>query len=266
MWRISKNKAEGYKDPKLKITKQITDLLNGNGLYAEAVADECDSKKLSEFDCAVVLGGDGTILDIAKKAAVHNIPVAGVNLGKIGYLASVEADDINKLLSINENTPKEKRMMLTLEYRGKEYNALNDFVISGKRASKMISVSVSADGEPSSDYNSTALIFSSSSGSSGYNVSAGGPVIDPTLECIAVTPVCPHTGTARSCIYGKNAVFTVKNVSSADKEVTISVDGGPELPLELYETIKILRCKKYVSLIKIDNEPFTKTMVRKMKI
>ena len=76
----------------------------------------------------------------------------------------------------------------------------------------------------------------------------------------------PHTGTARSCIYGKDAVFTVKNVSSIDKEVTVSVDGGPELPLELNETVKISRGNKYVSLIKFDKEPFAKTLVRKMKI
>ena len=255
-----------YKDPELKITDKITELLNKNGIKAEAITGVCDEKILKSYDCAVVLGGDGTILDIAKKAAICGVPVAGVNLGKIGYLASVELENIDKLLTVSDTTPEEKRMMLTLEYRGEKYTALNDFVISGKRASKMISVSVSADGEPSSDYNSTALIFSTPTGSSGYNVSAGGPVIDPTLECIAVTPVCPHTGTARSCIYGKDAVFTVKNVSSNDKEVTVSVDGGPELPIERDETVKIFKSNNYVRLIKFDNEPFARTLVRKMKI
>ncbi len=255
-----------YKDPELKITKKITDLLDKSGAETKVLNAECKSEDLSGFDCAVVLGGDGTVLDIAKKAAVYGIPVAGVNLGKIGYLASVELDELDKLASLDKNTHIEKRMMLLLKYRGQQYTALNDFVISGKRASKMISVSVEADGEPSSDYNSTALIFSTPTGSSGYNVSAGGPVIDPTLECIAGTPVCPHTGTARSCIYGKDAVFTLKNVSSADKEVNVSVDGGPELPLELDEIIKISRSDKYVSLIKFDNEPFARTLVRKMKI
>lgn len=255
-----------YKDPELTLTNKITDLLDKNGFYNTVLPANCKSENLYGFDCAVVLGGDGTVLDIAKKAAVYGIPVAGVNLGKIGYLASLEQNELDKLITLDENTHIEKRMMLLLLYRGKEYTALNDFVISGKRASKMISVSVEADGEPSSDYNSTALIFSTPTGSSGYNVSAGGPVIDPTLECIAVTPVCPHTGTARSCIYGKDAVFTVKNVSAADKEVTVSVDGGPELSLEINETIKISRSEKYVSLIKFDKEPFARTMVRKMKI
>ena len=255
-----------YKDPEFKITKKITDMLNDNGKYAKALTGEFKAKDLFDFDYAVILGGDGTILDVAKKAAEYGVPVVGVNLGKIGYLASVELDDIEKLLKIETDSSEEKRMMLTLKYRKKKYTALNDFVISGKRASKMISVSVSADGEPPSDYNSTALIFSTPTGSSGYNVSAGGPVIDPTLECITVTPVCPHTGTARSCIYGKKAEFTVENVSSADKEVTVSVDGGPELPVRCGETIKITKSDKYVRLIKFNSEPFTKTMVRKMKI
>lgn len=255
-----------YKDPDYKITDKITALLKNNGTEAKVLPADCKSGDLYGFECAVVLGGDGTVLDVAKKAAVYDIPVAGVNLGKIGYLASVELDELEKLTLIDENTNIEKRMLLSLQYRNEEYTALNDFVISGKRASKMISVSVEADGEPSCDYNSTALIFSTPTGSSGYNVSAGGPVIDPTLECIAVTPVCPHTGTARSCIYGKDALFTVKNVSSIDKEVTVSVDGGPELPLELNETVKISRGNKYVSLIKFVKEPFAKTLVRKMKI
>lgn len=255
-----------YKDPEFILTNKIKNLLNESGMEAEAVTGECDEKTLSGFDCAVVLGGDGTVLDVAKKAAEHGVPVAGVNLGKIGYLASVELDGLDKLKTLKDGVQSEKRMMLSLLYRGKEYTALNDFVISGTRASKMISVSVSANDEPASDYNSTALIFSTPTGSSGYNVSAGGPVIDPTLECIAVTPVCPHTGTARNCIYGKDAVFTVKNISSADKEVTVSVDGGPELPVEYNEIIKISRSEKYVSLIKFDKEPFAKTMIRKMKI
>ena len=255
-----------YKDPELVLTNRITDMLNNNGMTAEAVTGECGIDTLSDFDCAVVLGGDGTVLDIAKKAAVHDIPVAGVNLGKIGYLSSVETDELDKLITLKDEITVENRMTLQLIYRGKKYTALNDFVFSGVRASKMISVSVEADGEPSSDYNSTALIFSTPTGSSGYNVSAGGPVIDPTLECIAVTPVCPHTGTARSCIYGEDAIFTVKNVSSADKEVMISVDGGPELPLEHGETVRILKCKEYVRLVKFGKEPFAKTMVRKMKI
>lgn len=254
-----------YKDPDLKITNNIASVLENNGIKASVITD-CKDSSLSGFDCAVVLGGDGTILEIAKKAAEHDVPVAGVNLGKIGYLASIELDGIEKLITLKDGIRTEKRMMLSLKYRGKEYTALNDFVISGTRATKMISVAVEADGEPSSDYNSTALIFSTPTGSSGYNVSAGGPVIDPTLECIAVTPVCPHTGAARSCIYGKNAVFTVKNVSSADKEVTVSVDGGPELPIEAGESVRIERSGTYVSLIRFDNEPFAKTMIRKMKI
>lgn len=255
-----------YKDPELKLTKSITDMLNKNGMQAVFFAEKVDSSTLSDFDCVVVLGGDGTILDVAKLAAVCNVPVAGVNLGKIGYLASVEQKDTEKLLLIDDNTKVDSRMMLTLEYRGKKYNAINDFLISAKRASKMISVTVSADGELSCDYNSTALIFSTPTGSSGYNVSAGGPVIDPTLECVAVTPVCPHTGTARSCIYKPDVVFTVQNVSSEDKEVTVSVDGGPEFNIEHNETVRIYKSSEYVKLIKFESEPFTKTMIRKMKI
>ncbi len=254
-----------YKDPDLKITNDIARMLEKNGINAD-VLTVCEDDSLKGYDCAVVLGGDGTILDVAKKAALCSVPVAGVNLGRIGYLSSVEPENTEKLLSIDENSGIQRRMMLSLFYRGKEYHALNDIVISEKRATRMISVSVSADDGDPCEYNSTSLIFSTPTGSSGYNVSAGGPVIEPTLECIAVTPVCPHTGTSRSFVYKPGTVFTAADISSADKDVLISVDGGAELPLKHGESVKITRSDIYVKLLEFDDEPFAKTLIRKMKI
>lgn len=251
-----------YKDPELIITKKIAETLKAGGKQADIITD---CKSLEGYDCAVALGGDGTILDVAKKAVESDIPVAGVNLGKIGYLAGIEQDDIEKLLEIDCKRYR-KRMMLEMEYRGKVHTALNDIVVSEKRATKMISLSVSADNEVPCEYNCSALIFSTPTGSSGYNMSAGGPVIDPELECTAVTPVCAHTGTTRCCIYGNDVVFYTENISSADKSAVISVDGGKELPFDNKEKIIIRKSNKYVKLIDFGHEPFAKTLIRKMKI
>jgi NAD+ kinase len=252
-----------YKDPDLIITKKIGKLLSDNGIKADVLS--CYGvKDLSDYDCAVVLGGDGTILDVAKNAAAADVAVAGINLGKIGYLASLEPENIERLSAV-DLTSYQKRMMLEMEYRGKTFTALNDIVIAEARATRMMSLSVSADGEPPCEYNSSALIFSTPTGSSGYNMSAGGPVIDPGLECIAVTPVCAHTGTTRCCIYGSDVVFTAENVSSKDKSVVVSADGGEELPLDIGEKIIIKKSGFFVKLLQFENEPFAKTLIRKMK-
>lgn len=252
-----------YKDPDLKITKDIEKILSDQNIKAD-VLEKYNGESLKDYDCAVVLGGDGTILDVAKSAAVSNVPVAGINLGKIGYLASLEPENIRRLSDVDLSS-YQKRMMLEMEYRGKTYTALNDIVIAEERATRMMSLSVSADGEIPCEYNSSALIFSTPTGSSGYNMSAGGPVIDPSLECIAVTPVCAHTGTTRCCIYGSDVVFTAENVSSADKSVVVSADGGDELPLEIGEKITIKKSGRFVKLLIFENEPFAKTLIRKMK-
>ena len=253
-----------YKDPEHKITKEIVKILSDGGISADVVT-EYHKNSLKGYDCAVVLGGDGTILDVAKAAAEFDIPVAGINLGRIGYLASVEPENIKKLSDV-DLSKYQKRMMLELCYRENVYTALNDVVISEKRATKMMSLSVSADGEQPCDYNSSALIFSTPTGSSGYNMSVGGPVIDPMLQCITVTPVCAHTGTTRCCIYGSDAVFSAENVSTADKSVVISVDGGVELPFDNKEKIIIRKSGKYVKLLEFEHEPFAKTLIRKIRI
>lgn len=255
-----------YKDPKLQLATRIANMLAEDGKTADVITEKCGPDTLQGYDCAIVLGGDGTILDIAKKAAFRGIPVAGVNLGKIGYLSSVEPDDIEKLLKIDKDTPILKRMMLSLSYRGTEYPALNDIVISEEKATKMISVAVSVNKETISEYNSTSLIFSTPTGSSGYNVSAGGPVIDPSIECIAVTPVCPHTGTPHCFIFDRDTEFIAENVSSADKKVIVTVDGGEDLRIDPGERVTVRRADAYVRLLAFDGEYFTRKMLRKLKI
>ena len=254
-----------YKDPGLKLTEKIAAILTDGGKTAQIFRDGITAKSLDGFDCAVVLGGDGTILDAAKKAAVNDVAVAGVNLGRIGYLSSFEPDEIEKLAEIGEDTEYSRRIMISLSHRGKIYQALNDIVIAEKRSSKMITLGVSVDGENLFEYNSTALIFSTPTGSSGYNMSAGGPVLDPELSCVCVVPVCPHTGATRSFVYDSKTEFTVENKSTPDKSVVISCDGMPELPLDIAEKITITRSSYTVRLVKSCSEPFANTLVRKMK-
>lgn len=256
-----------YKDRDLLISKNIAAELIKGGKTAEVITDDVTPDILCGYDCAVVLGGDGTVLSVAKKAAVNDIPVAGINLGRIGYLSSFELDETGKLLSVDEKDDEafSRRIMISLEHRGESYDALNDIVIAEKRSTRMISLSVSVDSDKLFEYNSTALIFSTPTGSSGYNMSAGGPVLDPELSSVCVVPVCPHTGATRSFVYSSNVSFTVENTSTPDKSAIISVDGINELPLGIGETVRVTRSPYTVRLVNPDKEPFAKKLVRKMK-
>lgn len=254
-----------YKDADRRLSEKIALMLVSGGKTADVIEGNVTPEALRGYDCAAVLGGDGTVLSVAKKAAVYDIPVAGINLGRIGYLSAFELNDAEKLLELGDDPPVSRRIMLSLFYRGETYDALNDIVTAEKRSTRMISLDVSVDGERLFDYNSTALIFSTPTGSSGYNMSAGGPILDPELSCISVVPVCPHTGVTRSFVYGSGAAFTVINTSTPDKSAVISIDGASELPLDIGETVGIAQSRHTVKLIKNGAEPFAKTLVRKMK-
>ena len=147
---------------------------------------------------------------------------------------------------------------------GKTDNAIE--AIPGADADGMDGNRERAGGLPAYEYFCTALIFSTPTGSSGYNVSAGGPVLDPELDCTVVTPVCPHTGASCSFVYGGETEFSLTNVSSPDKTVMISSDGALDLPLSQGETVTVRKSPYKVRLIRFDDEPFTKTLLRKMKI
>lgn len=232
-----------HKDGRLSLTAKVAALLDARGAQV-VISDEysgllsnvafVDEKDLfSDVDYAVVTGGDGTVIKAAHLAAPLGVSVIGVNLGAVGYLTALDPDRLDRLNCLFDGGfDISERMMLNAEYNGKSCVAVNDFIVSADNVSQMIKLSLSLSDGYELEYKCTGLVFSTPTGSTAYNLSAGGPVIDPRLDCIAVTPICPHGFSQKSTVFPPDAVISVKNVSSQDKAVFLTPDGADGIPFD----------------------------------
>ena len=169
-------------------------------------------------DIIITIGGDGTIIRYAKRAAFDNKPVLGINAGRVGYLANIEQNELELLHKLKQNEYfVEKRMMLSVTVfengrRLGEYNALNDAVITGGFISRIIDISVILGGD-SINYRADGLIISTPTGSTAYSMSAGGPIIDPLTQSMCITPICSHSLSAKPILLGAENTIKVKAYS-----------------------------------------------------
>ena len=195
-----------------------TRILEEYPLAAEALADQ-------DLCCAV--GGDGTLLGVLDAALASGTPVLGINMGKLGFLATFSqeeaARDLPALIGGN-HTIAERSVLLCTNNKGESVPALNDIVIKETEGRGLIRLCVLSDGDPVSEYHCDGLIFSTPTGSTAYNLSAGGPIIGPKVSALAMTPICPHTLGNRSVIFDQAARITVESGESGPSQ-RITVDG-----------------------------------------
>ena len=182
----------------------------------EVAATTVERAALSDSDLLVVVGGDGSILGVARDLAYTNIPVLGINRGGLGFLADISPDQIDSCLEavLNGKYRSEKRFLLHVEVErnGKvvhESPALNDVVVSAQTLFKMMEFRLSVNGEFVYDQRSDGLLVSSPTGSTAYSLSAGGPIMHPDLDAIAIIPMFPHTLTARPIVVSASSNITV---------------------------------------------------------
>ena len=211
-------------------------------------------------DMLAVLGGDGTILRATPIALKYNLPVIGFNLGRIGYMAELDVNE-DTLISdfFSGKYFEEERMTLSVKADGKEYTALNDAVLHS-RSTHMIKYRLSCNGDKVSTYRGDGLIFATPTGSTAYSMSAGGPVIDPTIECIEVTPICIQSLMARPLIFSPKSCLSV-TVDTGD--CILTVDGGCSIELPSGTEIKIARGEKSLRMIKLKKDGFYGVLRRK---
>ncbi|MBQ9736154.1 MAG: NAD(+)/NADH kinase [Clostridia bacterium] len=194
----------------------------------------------------LVLGGDGTMLHAASVAVEHDIPILGVNIGRLGYLAAVEPSELDSLKKLATDTYDEQsRMMLSVTVRTKDggerflANALNDMVIDG--GGRLCDLRLfERDGYL--DYRADGLIVSTPTGSTAYSLSAGGPVVDETMDALGVTPVCPRSFFSRSLLFGADTTLRILNMS-ARADVRISIDGCTDAALSLGDEVIVRRAE-----------------------
>lgn len=220
-------------------------------------------------DAVIVMGGDGTILETARHAAGADVPVLGMNLGRLGYLAELETNELDKLDDIvrGNYTIDERSMLKVLinsEKKGEIYcgYALNDAVISN--APKLIDLELFDKGAPITSFRADGLIISTPTGSTAYSMSAGGAVVDPRLKCFCITPICPHSFTSKPLIFPDSAEIEVVNCTRREKRVCLTLDGRQFFDVYYGDTVKVSKAPFAAKLIRVKPESFYKTLRNKL--
>ncbi|MBT8211778.1 MAG: NAD(+)/NADH kinase [Acidimicrobiia bacterium] len=217
----------------------------------DANADSCD------VDVLVSIGGDGTLLRAAALAHAADIPVAGINMGRLGYLAEVEPDDMGSLVSLlsSAQLSTEPRMAIEVELPdGSTYAALNDVVLDKVVTQRVIHVQAEIDGRPLITYRADAVIVATPTGSTAYTLAAGGPVVDPGIDALIITPVAAHTLLWRSVVVGDER--TVRLTVDIDRPAWVTVDGREAGRLEMGQSVDIRRSPRPVQLLSLGTHRF----------
>jgi NAD+ kinase len=222
-------------------------------------------------DLVVVLGGDGTILRVARELGAATPPIVGVNLGSLGFLASVRAEEMNavipELLGGRYAISERQRLAATVLRGGGRLGAhvaLNDAVISRGAFSRIVRLKVSIDGEWLTEYVCDGMIFASATGSTAYSLSAGGPILMPAASAFVITPICPHALSNRSVIAGGEAVARCQVVSAAG-ELLLTVDGQEQMRLQVGDEVEVRRAPHPVRLVEPAEHSYFEVLRQKLK-
>ena len=269
------------KDVNLELTKNITKWLlekNVEVLLNYGTASKLGKHELafksddifSESHIIIVLGGDGTLLNIARQSAPYNVPLFGVNLGYLGFLTEVEANNLYPALEdlISGEYEIEKRMMLvaTVEKDGMELEksiALNDVGITKGPFSRIISLGIYINDSFVDLYSADGVIISSPTGSTAYSLSAGGPIVSPDLEVLIITPICPHVLHSRPIVISNNDIVKIE-VCLNNTEVMLTLDGQQGYKVKSGDIVTVRQSKYYTNLIKLKNRDFFQILRQKM--
>lgn len=241
----------------------IPDMDEDGHIVPETIADD--------IDCAVVIGGDGTLIRASGVLVFAGIPILGVNLGTLGYLTEVEVQNVKPAIGqlLDNDFMIEDRMMLYGKVRGEKREiALNDIVLSRSGSLRLLTFNLYVNGEFLNTYHADGIIISTPTGSTAYNFSAGGPIIEPTAAMILVTPICSHALNNRSIIFSADEEVVIELGARRDdmtEEAVISFDGTELTPLAAGDRIVVKRARETTRLVKLRKTSFLETLREKMK-
>lgn len=227
------------------------------------------TEALQGCDLAVAVGGDGTIVHVAKAAATVGCPVLGINGGHLGFLAGLEADELDALPALlsGEYTVDERALLQvtvhTVEGDVTRY-AMNEAVVSRGGLSRLVDVTVLADGAEVLSCRGDGVIIATPTGSTAYSLSAGGPVVDPSVDCVLLTPVCPHSLDSRPRIWPADVTLTVDARAADGTLAYVTVDGEENIPLGSNHTVTIRRAEVAVRLVQLRRNSFYERLRRKL--
>jgi len=254
---IERNMLPMVTDPVFRLLRQ--------GTYCKE-----EEELFEHSDIILVLGGDGTILQTSRSAAKYNKPILGVNLGHLGFLAEAEMSNLDSILDIivSGSYKTEYRMMLEskLIRNGQiieSFLALNDVAVTKGSFARLIHLDVTINGEFVNHYAADGLLVSTPTGSTAYSLSAGGPIIFPGMECLLMTPICPHTLTSRPIVTDANAIIEI-NVTDKNREVQMTIDGQYAIELHSNDKIIISKSKMKTQLVRLPGYGFFNLLRNKL--
>lgn len=226
---------------------------------------------IARCDACIAIGGDGTIIHSGKSAACRHKPVLGINLGRLGFLATLESDQLEKLEGLlTGDYTVEERMLLQVTLCSpdgtRQWLAMNDAVLSkGGPLTQIIELDVRCGGQPVGTYRADGLIFSTPTGSTAYAMSAGGPIVDPAMQCICLTPLSSHSLFSRPILFDASGVLTACPApGSTGKGIYLTIDGEETVPVGPGETVRFERSEIPVKLINLTGKSFTDVLNEKL--
>lgn len=230
-----------------------------------------NEKKIIELcDIAIAIGGDGTTLSVAKKAAEYSKPVLGINAGRLGFMSGLEQDELELLKNaVTGRYEIDERLMLEAEiYKdGKTvsvHKCLNDAVISRGNFARLIDINITCGGRNVSNMRADGVIISTPTGSTAYSMAAGGPVVSPQAECILATPICPHSLMDRSIVFSADKELVIKAHNDKMNYPVLTVDGEDAIKLDFDSEVRVKVSQTKTRLIKLKPENFYEILNKKI--
>jgi NAD+ kinase len=270
------------KDVGLKFTSAIIDWLQRNKcevLLSEITASQLNRSELGfapvdiykQADFLIVLGGDGTLLGVARQTLWLKTPILGVNMGRLGFITEVEKDDIFEALEkvINGEFTLEERMMLEAtvikdDVQVESFYALNDIGVTKGTLSRMITLKTYIENNYIDTYHADGLLISTPTGSTAYSLSAGGPIVNPGVSVILITPICPHSLNSRSIVVSDSDTIAIDIVDNF-QEVHLTCDGQQGHKLKSGDRVIIKKAPFTARLVKVANRSFYDVLRTKLK-
>ena len=228
-------------------------------------------RELNSADMVICFGGDGTILHMAKATARKGIPILGVNIGTMGFMAELESTEMDRLAKIaNDDYTLDTRMMLDVAVQRDRdiiYHdiCLNDVAITKGSVGRIVHLNVKCDGVTAMECGGDGIVISTPTGSTAYNLSAGGPIVEPDARNIIITPVCAHDMITRSMVMSQRRHVTVQMVQNVRRNAFISVDGGKAIRMNMGDVATIKNSNFETKLVRLNDRSFYEVLNNKFR-
>ena len=227
-------------------------------------------QELRGSDLIIAFGGDGTILHLARTAATRGIPVLGVNLGSLGFMSDLERSELHLLQNLAQGRfRREKRMMLDVSVlrEGRTVyvsSALNDAVVSKGAMARVVRLQVMAGDDQLGVFSGDGIVVATPTGSTGYSLSAGGPIVEPTAQNFVISPICAHTVFSSSFVLSAAGSVSVSSAEQSRKQIYLSVDGGKAFALRPGDRVRVCRSRYETELLRLTDRSLYEILRTKM--